>query len=83
MDIIQWPTMLQEPCFASARAQIEAPYRRKPPTPDEADYRDMGAAVEDMKTASLAAKRRREPHQYKAAKAFVTQLGGEIAKQIK
>ena len=25
MDIIKWPTVLQEPCFASERAQIEAP----------------------------------------------------------
>ena len=31
MDIIKWPTVLQERCFASERAKIEAPYRRTPP----------------------------------------------------
>lgn len=91
MDIIQWPTMLQENCFASERAEIEAPYRRAPLTPggktpplDAADYRAMAAAVEDMKATLLW--RQSEgvnPADFDAAKAFVTQLAGEIATRMK
>ena len=91
MDIIQWPTMLQEPCFGWERAKIEAPYRRPPLTPggktpplDQDDYRQMAAAVEDMKATMLW--RQSEgvnPADFDAAKAFVTRLAGEIAKQIK
>jgi hypothetical protein len=82
MDIIQWPTVLQEKCFASQRARIEAPYRRTPPklsVPTQADYRKMAGAVEDMKavlewrlTESL------DTDDYNAAKSFLNQLGQQI-----
>jgi hypothetical protein len=83
MDIFKWPTMLQEACFASARATIEAPYRRTPPTIDQAHYRDMASAVEDMK--AILVWRQSEGvnlNEFNAAKDYVTQLGGEIAKQL-
>ena len=44
MDIIKWPTVLQEPCFASERARIEAPYRR---TPAEAECSHAGRLSQD------------------------------------
>ena len=47
MDIIKWPTLLQEPCFAAERTQIEAPYRRTPPRlsmPAKADYAPDGTS---------------------------------------
>jgi hypothetical protein len=92
MDIIQWPTLLQDPSFASERAKIEAPYRRttyvpgtapKLGTPNEDDYQQMAAAVEDMK-AVLQWKLGEgvDTGQYNAAKAFLDQLGGELAKRI-
>ncbi len=52
LDIIRWPTVLQEKMFISERAQIEEPYRRSPPdlsTPTATDYRNMVKTVEDMK----------------------------------
>jgi len=85
MDIIQWPTLLQDPCFASERTKIEAPYRRGTPqkrsTPNEDDYQQMAAAVEDMK-AVLQWKLSEgvDTGQYNTAKAFLNQLGSELAK---
>jgi hypothetical protein len=52
MDIIKWPTALQDRAFASRRALIEAPYRRSPPaisTPTPDDYRTMVGTIEQMK----------------------------------
>jgi hypothetical protein len=82
MDIIQWPTVLQEGCFASQRTRIEAPYRRTPPklsVPTPADYQKMAGAVEDMKavlewrlTKSL------DTGEYNTAKAFLNQLGQQV-----
>ncbi len=85
MDIIQWPALLQDPCFASERTKIEAPYRRTPPkfsTPNEDDYQQMAAAVEDMK-AVLQWKLSEgvDTGQFNAAKAFLNQLGSELAKR--
>jgi len=91
MDIIKWPTLLQEQCFASERTKIEAPYRRKPlypggpaQSPSEDDYRQMAGAVEDMK-AVLQWRLREgvDTNQYDAAKAFLEQLAGEVARQMK
>jgi hypothetical protein len=84
MDIIKWPVLLQEPCFESERTKIEAPYRRKPPTPSEEDYREMASTVEDMK-ASLQWRLGEgvDTNDYNVAKAFLDQLGGEVAKRIK
>jgi hypothetical protein len=91
MDIIQWKTLLQDPCFASDRAKVEAPYRRTtytpgaPPklgTPNEDDYQKMSAAVEDMK-AILQWKLSEgvDTGEYNTAKAFLNQLGNELAKR--
>ncbi len=83
MDIIKWPTVLQDPCFASERAQIEAPYRRTPPKlsePTRADYRKMAATVEDMKAVlEWRLKDGIETADYNAAKTFLNQLGRELA----
>ena len=83
MDIIKWPTVLQEQCFASERAKIEAPYRRNPPklsVPTPADYRQMAGTVEDMKAVLEWRLREGIPTaDYEAAKAFLNQLGEEVA----
>ena len=82
MDIIKWPTALQDPCFASERAQIEAPYRRTPPklsVPRPADYAKMAGTVEDMKAIlEWRLKEGVETADYDAAKTFLNQLGGEV-----
>jgi len=82
MDIIQWPTVLQEQCFASERAKIEAPYRRSPPklsSPTPADYRQMASTVEDMKAVLEWRLREGIPTaDYEAAKAFLNRLGEEV-----
>ena len=82
MDIIKWPTVLQEPCFASERARIEAPYRRTPPklsVPTPADYRKMAGTVEDMKAVlEWRLKKGVDTADYNAAKAFLNQLGQEV-----
>jgi hypothetical protein len=83
MDIIKWPTVLQEQCFASERTKIEAPYRRTPPklsAPTRADYRKMAATVEDMKAVlEWRLKEGIDTSDYNAAKLFLAQLGGEVA----
>jgi hypothetical protein len=83
MDIIQWPTLLQEQCFASERAKIEAPYRRTPPklsVPTPADYREMAATVEDMKAVlEWRLTEGVNTGEYNAASAFLTRLGQEVA----
>ncbi len=85
MDIIKWPTVLQEQCFASERAKIEAPYRRSPPKlsiPTAADYRQMAGTVEDMKAVlEWRLKEGVDTADYNAAKAFLAALGEEVAKQ--
>jgi hypothetical protein len=85
-DVIKWPPVLQESCFASERAVIEAPYRRTPPKlsmPDSDDYRRMATAVEDMKavlewrlTESL------DTAAYDESKAFLQKLEQEIASRL-
>ena len=83
MDIIKWPTVLQEQCFASERAKIEAPYRRTPPklsVPTPADYRKMAGTVEDMKAVlEWRLKEGVDTADYNAAKTFLDQLGQEVA----
>ena len=82
MDIIQWPAVLQETCFASQRARIESPYRRTPPklsVPTPADYLKMAPAVEDMKAVlEWRLGRNLETADYDAAKTFLNQLGREV-----
>jgi hypothetical protein len=83
MDIIKWPTVLQEKCFASERAKIEAPYRRTPPKlslPTPADYRQMADTVEDMKAVlQWRLQEGVSTADYDAAKAFLNKLGEEVA----
>jgi hypothetical protein len=83
MDIIQWPSLLQEPCFASERTQIESPYRRTPPrlsAPSQADYRQMASTVEDMKAVlEWRLSEGVNTDDYKTAKAFLIKLGQEVA----
>jgi hypothetical protein len=85
MDIIKWPSLLQEQCFASERAQIEAPYRRTPPKlslPTPADYRQMVGAVENMKAVLEWRLTQGVPTaDYNTAKAFLDQLGNEVTTQ--
>ncbi len=86
MDIIQWPTVLQDQCFATERAKIEAPYRRSPPKlsiPTLADYRQMAGTVEDMK-AVLEWKLREgiATADYETAKAFLNRLGADVANRV-
>jgi hypothetical protein len=82
MDIIQWPTALQDPCFASERAKIEAPYRRSPPklsTPAPADYRTMAETVEDMEAVlEWRLKEGVNTADYNAATIFLKKLGQEV-----
>src|SRR5208283_1635730 len=79
MDIIKWPTVLQESCFASERTQIESPYRRTPPklsVPTPADYGNMAGAVEDMKAVlQWKLKEGVETADYNAANTFLNELG--------
>ncbi len=83
MDIIKWPTVLQDPCFASERAQIEAPYRRTPPkvsVPTPADYGQMAGTVEDMEAVlEWRLKEGIDTADYNAAKTFLHRLGQEVA----
>jgi hypothetical protein len=85
MDIIQWPTALQDPSFASERAKIEAPYRRSPPklsVPTSADYRNMARTVEDMK--AVLEWRLREgvnTADYNTATTFLKTLGQEVSER--
>ncbi len=82
-DIIPWPALLQERCFASEREKIESPYRRTPPklsTPNAADYGQMAAAVEDMKAVlQWRASEGVNPNDFNAAKDFLDRLGSELA----
>jgi hypothetical protein len=83
MDIIKWPTVLQESCFASERTKIEAPYRRTPPKlsyPTPADYQQMAGTVEDMKAVLEWRLKEGVPTaDYNAAKAFLEKLGQEVS----
>ena len=87
MDIIKWPTVLQESCFASERAKIEAPYRRTPPklsAPTPADYTQMASTVEDMKAVlEWRLKDGVNTADYNAAKVFLNQLGQEVTARAK
>jgi hypothetical protein len=84
-DVIKWPTLLQERCFASERAKIEAPYRRTPPKlsiPTVADYRSMAATVENMKAVlEWRLSEGADTGEYNEASAFLTRLGQEVTAQ--
>ena len=87
MDIIKWPSTLQEQMFASRRALIEAPYRRSPPAlnaPTANDYRDMVKNVDEMKAMlewRLSVKSGLDANDYKQAKAFLDKLGQEASER--
>ena len=87
MDIIKWPTTLQEPMFASRRALIEAPYRRSPPAlsaPTANDYREMVKTVDEMKAMlewRLSVKSGLDANEYEQAKAFLDKLGQEASER--
>ena len=87
LDIIKWPTVLQEACFASERAKIEAPYRRTPPTlssPTAEDYRRMAATVDDMKAVlEWRLSEGVQTADYEEGKTFLNTLGSEIAARIR
>jgi hypothetical protein len=87
MDLIKWPTLLQAPCFAADREKIEAPYRRTPPekwnTISTDDFRQMAAAVEDMKALlQWRSSQGVDVDAFNAAKNFLIQMSSELAKQI-
>jgi hypothetical protein len=87
MDIIKWPSVLQEKEFASRRAMIEAPYRRSPPAssaPTANDYRDMVKTVDEMKAIlewRLTVKSGLETSSYEQAKAFLDKLSQEASER--
>jgi hypothetical protein len=87
MDVIKWPTVLQEPEFASRRALVEAPYRRSPPAlsvPTANDYRDMVKTVDEMEAIlewRLTVKDGLETSVYQQAKAFLEKLGQEASER--
>jgi hypothetical protein len=93
-DIIKWPTLLQESCFASQRATIEAPYRRNPPkpgpngeriviSPTQEDFRKMAAAIEDMKAVlDWRLTESVDTGEYNVAKNFLDRLGEEVNKAL-
>ena len=89
MDIIKWPSTLQEPMFASRRALIEAPYRRSPPdlsVPTANDYRDMVKTVAEMEAMlewRLSVKSGLEANDYEQAKVFLEKLGQEAKARLK
>lgn len=85
MDLIQWPTLLQEPAFAPERGHIEAPYRRVPPglsTPTASDYREMVKTVEEMKAIlEWRTKTGVDTQNYQQAKDFLNKLALEARKR--
>ncbi len=85
-DIIKWPMVLQEPCFATERAKIEAPYRRTPPklsSPTVEDYRRMAATVNDMKAVlQWRLSEGVQTADYEAGKSFLDRLGEELTALI-
>jgi hypothetical protein len=85
IDVIRWPTLLQEPAFASRRAQIEAPYRRSPPelsVPTAADYRDMAKTTQEMEAIlEWFTTKGVNTRDYQQAKSFLTTLRGEASKR--
>ena len=86
-DVIKWPTVLQEPEFASRRALIEAPYRRSSPAlsvPTANDYRDMVKTVDEMEAIlewRLTVMSGLETNVYQQAKAFLEKLGQEASER--
>ena len=84
MDIIKWPTVLQEQCFASERTQIEAPYRRTPP---KLSVPTRGRLSQDGRhrrghegRAGVAAERRHSIRPTTTRpRLFLARLGGEVA----
>jgi hypothetical protein len=87
MDLIKWPTLLQAPCFAADREKIEAPYRHTPPEGWDKlstdDYRQIGAAVEDMKALlQWRSSEGVDTNAFTAAKNFLIQMSDELAKRI-
>jgi hypothetical protein len=87
MDIIKWPTALQEEEFASRRALIEAPYRRTPPAsnlPTADDYRDMVKNADEMKAIlewRLTVMSGLDTNNYEQAKSFLDKLGKEASER--
>jgi hypothetical protein len=89
MDIIKWPSTLQEQMFASRRALIEAPYRRSPPAlsaPTANDSREMVKTVDEMEAMlewRLSVKSGLDANEYEQAKAFLEKLGQEAKARLK
>ncbi len=85
MDVIRWPPLLQDPAFASLRAQIEAPYRRSPPglsVPTADDYRKMVKTAEAMKgVLEWMTQQGVDTQEYGQAKAFLDTLQEEARAQ--
>ena len=80
-DVLKWPSLLQDPAFASLRRQIEAPYRRSPPglsVPTADDYRKMVKTAEEMKgVLEWMTQQGVDTREYKQAKAFLDTLQRE------
>ncbi len=86
MDIIKWPVVLCDPCFADQRTEIESPYRRGGVkglgTPTAADYQNMIQAADQMKetlkdmTADMSAQ------EYLNTVAFLDKLTAEARERL-
>ncbi len=82
LDVIRWPTVLQDGAFASERTQVEAPYRRSPPklsTPTASNFGTIVETVEEMQ-AVLEWKLSDSglpTNEYNQAKAFLAKMHAE------
>jgi hypothetical protein len=75
-DIVKWPPVLRDPCFADARARIEAPYRRGI-KPTASNFRNMIETVGQMQADLTAMTRDPMSPEYLAARRFLDQLAAE------
>lgn len=84
-DIINWPAVLRNPCFAEQRLRVEAPYRRDsqvraPRT--AADFRDMIDAAGWMKSTLEPMRAQISPQEYAYAVRFLDQLVAEAKERL-
>lgn len=78
--VIRWPSFLQQPQFAAARANLEAPFRRvqaggRPVQPIE--YRAMVDDIQRLKQQLEREGTNLEPHERAALQSFLDQMATE------
>jgi hypothetical protein len=85
MDVIKWAPLLRATPFAQQRARIEAPYRRSTQglsTPTAKDYKDMSAAVAEMKLILQGMAGNVSAQAYMNTEAFLKKLDAEIQDRL-